>query len=236
MAVIDVKRPTGDPSSFPLYGEIELSGARSTDLDDGNEALEFTWSLTQKPPGSNVEFPPDRPSCSQVESSSAQCFRPDRPGEYIVQLELKDLRGGTHTASRTLQVDADGLPCIESAVPEPGLLAGYRPDQMVEFVITRVSDDGDGYPDDGTNPDHQRPTFSWFEGLNSGALAHTAETFLHHEIRPLRYTLGDRVKVRVEVRDRNVERINKHFATCGDADVCADRPGCPQRVTWTIQY
>jgi hypothetical protein len=48
-----------------------------------------------------------------------------------------------------------------------------------------------------------------------------------------RFTIGDSVEVRVEVRDNSVPP-NEHLDSCGDTAICPT--ACPERETWTIDY
>src|SRR5690606_5855674 len=71
---------TNVPAGVDLGQTVELQGNTSSDPE--GEALTFSWTVVNKPAGSTIV-----PSAPTQSSSS---FTFDRPGTYIIQLEVSD--------------------------------------------------------------------------------------------------------------------------------------------------
>jgi len=103
------------------------------------------------------------------------------------------------------------------------------------FEVDGVSDDGSPYP--SASPPNGPPLFSW-------SLRHlpdtTWEPIAGYSMLPAvvipggRFTIGDSVEVRVEVRDHASHAIDTLSASCGALPICPK--DLPERVTWTIDY
>jgi hypothetical protein len=140
------------------------------------------------------------------------------------------------TVMRVFNVKPDRLPCIVSTMPMytdrviPVL--GDPGDTMTVAVVT-VDDDGDPFPTMTSND----LSFTWSLTGPDGR-----RQTLENDVPSLtlglgNYHLGDLVKVRLEVHDRNWDAGDRALLGCGDADFCGDMiTGCFQRVTWKLLW
>lgn len=233
--------PTGPP--YPAYTRFQLS-ASVTDADDG-DTLTSTWSISQRPPNSSVDFIP----CAGQRSvdDSMRCFTADLPGPYVVTLAVSD---GTSTVTATtpnLTVLDDQPPCIVETTPsfmiDPNMptkaltVPGALPDPGM--LVNTVYDDGNPVPPRNSS---KLPTFTWYKATNDGDLQYVDNVdFKQLTLSMGDYQLFDYVNIRLEVKDQNSNYIDQLLATCGKkADFCAapvmvpGQPNCWVRVSWRI--
>lgn len=237
-AIIDVIAPSmAEP--YQLYSQIVLTSDNSSDPDD--PVLTFNWALVSKPVGSSAAL--DAIGCVLPKSSTARdisCFSADQPGQYVVALTATEgaSDGNTPTQSTTVtrifNVNPDRLPCITMTKPMYGdgeiPVLGDPGDATFEVVM--VDDDGDPLPTMTPN----ELSYSWSLTGPDGHLQTIENNFPSYSVGLSSYHIGDLVKVRLEVHDRNREAGDRALLGCGDADVCGDRSGCFQRVTWKLLW
>jgi len=137
-----------------------------------------------------------------------------------------------------LTVAPDRLPCLASSDPDwkqPTFSWAASTDR--NFTITSVDDDlvdqNDQVPLTGSG---QRIHFTWYEGPASGPLLIQGDDYptFRRVANPLQ--AGETRRVRVEIRDDNVDEINRRLFNCGDADQCGNGTDCVFRATWTVKY
>jgi hypothetical protein len=212
---------------YQLYTTFELSDA-STGPE--NVARMSEWTLLKSPTGSTAQL--RATGCSMATAGTdVHCFTADVAGAYTVSLKVT-ADGKSSTDTRTYAVNVDTLPCIEVATCKPSLegTPSLDPTQDQSFTVRHVDDDGDSSP---------RARYNWFFTVD-GALRAFEHDFSVLSIPPNQYQEGDVTKVRVEVYDRNRQKVEEALSRCGDAaDQCAgdpQRPNCLQRVTWTVNW
>lgn len=221
------------PSQYSLYSDFQLSGQASTDPDDPSAVLTYAWTLG-KPAGSTAVLA----ACAPNDDPSLQCFHADLPGAYQVSLTVANPTGTVSPAfSLPLSVLPDQLPCIRRTAPQFGLaFLPEDPTTAISFNVQLIADDGDPYDGGAANGEH----FSWSYGP---ADDRTMWSVYPNDapaltIRSGTFQLGDTAQVRLEIHDRNVDRINQLLDACGDAapECDGDVPGCPLRVTWNLEF
>jgi hypothetical protein len=246
-ADLQIVRPVST-GAFPLYTEMKFSAAGSMDPD--GDALSFGWNVFPTDPvlptvTASVataltpcrEDPPD--------STQTICFVPPTPGQYTIRVEVFSGAGiAPVLLDKTFVVAPDQLPCIADTTPpltDP-LTVSVDSSPLV-FKVNRVTDDGDPYPvvvGGGT------PTFSWFVGPAADSSSDAAPAPLVYQekatlafltVYPFMYQLGDQIRVRVEIHDRNPAPIDALLAGCNDGDaLCPPASTCYQRKTWTVVF
>jgi hypothetical protein len=77
---------------------------------------------------------------------------------------------------------------------------------------------------------------AWFVGRNGEPLLPTGANGAAFNLVGGTFKVGDVLRVRVQVSDRDLDRSRRQFAACPDDGPCAASSGCPQRVTWTVTY
>lgn len=228
VAKMSVQQPaTNELGRYDLFSRFRVTGAQSDDPDQ--DMIKRDWTFLAPNARSNAQLKPCAPTSPE---DAVQCFLADVPGDYQLTLTVNDGTENSQTSQLTLRVDEDTPPCIELSLPShnasPLVL---DPAQPWSFAVLRVNDDGDPFP--GEAPPRGSAAFSWtfrhsggdwralpgFESLPSVLIA--ADTFV----------IGDKVDLRVEVKDR--EPLHT-LAACGTADVCPTN--CPQRITWNMEY
>jgi hypothetical protein len=227
VARITVVSPNREPP-YERYKEIELSWAESSDPDDAPEDLEAAWTLDSPTGTADLNRP-----CAKPRDDKSKCFLPDPDGPYQVKLTVTDKHGDKNMQTKTIQVQPDRLPCLRVTTPmlsESFVIPLDGAASAMKFVVEEVDDDGDPYPAAATLK------FRWFEGPASAPPVDRGPSSLgEYTVRDF-YSLGDRAKVRVEIVDRNVDKVAQVLSNCGESDTCAGAPNCLQRMTWTIQY
>jgi hypothetical protein len=232
-AVIDVVKPKGLAGDhFPLYSTVQLSGARSMDPEQTGE-LTVSW-VGHHNGGVFGPIP-----CPQGPTGDV-CLTPEEPGEYQIELSVKNVRGLEAKATKTLFIEADAPPCIRLTQPTFGLPRSVvEASEILSFKVRSVEDDGDPYPPPLGRPSTARFTATWwFEGedSNNPSGRRPADQALIPELTFGRdyFHAGDQVYVRIQVEDR----VNRDFTACAKDKVenCAlgKDPTCYQWVTWKL--
>jgi hypothetical protein len=216
-AALDLVSPAGS-GPYALGSPFRVSGANST---GGDPMVEYVWQLDAAPTSLAVLA-----DCDGKGDTSVRCFVADVPGTYRVTLNAKNQTGQSPAVSATYVVAADQPPCLDQTTPDVATTVTT----MTSFTVSSVSDDLDPYP--GT------ASMQWFVSEGGGPFVLREKDFPSFPL-PQVYSVGDVVRVRLEISDRDTERSAKAFLACGDADVCtqptAIHPGtCFQRVTWTV--
>ncbi|HEY2903239.1 MAG TPA: hypothetical protein VGL59_21835 [Polyangia bacterium] len=241
-AAIDVVSPTQPPYSF--LSQFVLS-ARTNDVD--MDPLMVSWKLGAMPAGSKATLG----VCADNPKDQFRCLASDLPGDYCVDLTAADASEQA-TASITLTVLADALPCIDSTMPDylSGPLvhllasdgASTADNSIDSFAVLRVADDLDSWPSNSS-----QLQFSWSTARNTDPLVFVGIGGATLPLLTLNFRVGDKVRVRVEIADRNNSKeIQDVLAGCNDQDVCdapatrayniPPRAGCHLRVTWNVEY
>jgi hypothetical protein len=219
-----VKGPMGT-GPYPLGSAFRLSSMRSTAPD--SSPVVPTFHLSVRPDGSTAEI-------ASCDDPSTGCFTADVSGRYVVDLDVV-ANGITSSATQELIVDDDALPCIDMSSPErtsapiPGTV-----DMNTDFQVLHVTDDLDEYPK--MNAIFDATPFNWFVIEAGGAPVLRKADSPTFRIFANERRLGDVIKVRLEIRDRQTTRSAAHFAACNNADTCMTTEGCYQRWTWTVRY
>jgi hypothetical protein len=238
VAGIEIVESVSTVAGFSLYARLKFSGESSADADQ-SDRLDYQWMLSRKPSGSVAELAP----CPEetTDTDKFACLSPDLPGDYEIQLTVADGMnlGATPisgTAKRMVSVAGDQLPCVSltspmfsSSTPAPEFAWNSRDPTL---TVIKVDDDGDPFPlQSGIH-------FSWFMARGTGPLEYVPNDQNIYILPDNRFTIGEVVTVRAEVRDRKPDAVNAALAGCADdRDVCYNsRPGCTQRVTWRIRY
>lgn len=208
---------------FRLYRQIRFDVWVNDPEGDPTALVE--WSL----PGAQLT------ECSQPMGESSRCLVPTQPGMFTVLVTVTDTGGTRSSARQTFRVAEDALPCL--ALTEPGLDA-ERVSATVgdplpySFRVLGVDDDGEPWP---LLTDHEPTKFAWFRGSAAGELQPLNDTTNFYQLEQANHYVGEKVRVRVEIADRNEVRARKLLADCKD-DICTSSPGCRQRMTWLIEY
>ena len=235
--------------NYPAYSTFQLA-AQASDADQ--DPLTYTWNLDQLPNGSGVTFTPCAGKTTFDQDPTLRCFTADVPGLYQVSLAVSDGIQTTNPPPVSLMVLGDAPPCIDVTDPKYGELnkkamtshgSAANPDKNqpmdpASIVVTSVYDDGDPYP---VPEGGKGPQFFWYLSKNSDKLQYV--DYVDYQELTLasdNYTIGDVINVRLEVKDRNPDAVDKILASCGDADFCstptipAGRVDCYVRVSWKI--
>jgi hypothetical protein len=253
VADLQILRP--DPTaagSFPLYTEMKLSAAHSVDPD--GDPLSFDWKIlpTATAQLAGAAAAGTLAPCREDNPSSTEtiCFVPPAPGQYTIRVTVNSLPGAAQVwVDRTFLVATDQMPCLADTTPpltDPLVVStGASP---LSFQVNRVVDDGDPYP---VEPGGGITSFSWFLGQDSAAPAgvgpvvpaaspvvyQQGATLPVFRVFPFMYRPGDRIRVQVEIHDRNPAPIDAVLAGCpADAALCPPASMCYQRKTWTVVF
>lgn len=219
---------------FVVGQYIWLHALLSEDPDEG-DVLTYSWWPEQRPSGSVTGvfvFEPadmDRNHTSDATDAVRCLVVPDYPGSYSVGLAVSD---GTLSATvyQPIEVDPDQPPCIDRTLPDASIEELlFDLDEVRRLSVVRVADDLDPYPPAGNIQ------FTWSieehpgEGLREIAGHH--EPYL--DMDPSEYVPGQQVRVRVTIQDRE----ERDLSGCNiNLPECNLTPGCPQWVTWNIEY
>ena len=235
--------------NYPAYSTFQLS-AQASDADQ--DPLTYTWNLDQLPNGSGVSFTPCSGNTTFDQDPTLRCFTADLPGLYQVSLAVSDGIQTVNPPPLPLTVLPDAPPCIDVTQPMYGVLnkkavtshgmaanpASNQPMDPASIIVMSVYDDGDPLP---VPEGSKGPQYFWYVSKNSDKLQYV--DYVQYQQLYLaadNYTIGDVINVRLEVKDRNPDAVDKILASCGDADFCsapmipAGRVDCYVRVSWKI--
>ena len=233
---IDVVDPA-PADSYRLYSEIVLTSDGSMDPDDPL-GLSFSWNLRNKPAGSIAEL--KSTGCkvtTGITAGDLHCFSADKPGQYEVELMAAEAAGDGNTptlsgkVTRTFTVNPEVLPSILET--KPALRDGSIPVlEDTKFEVTKVDDDGDPLPAATPN----QLSYTWFLTGPDGLVQTLENDFPWLSLVASRYHVGDRVKLRVEVHDRNGDACDRALLLCHDDDLCIAPGNRVLRVTWNLLW
>jgi hypothetical protein len=232
------------------------------------DKLKFNWSLKyagSDTAGRAVQLT----TCAGVAADKTdqhRCFYAAGPGTYTVTLSIDDsitVDGNTTTvtsepAEFSVPVNIDMPPCIQRTDPDvysqlaflslsTSLGGSY---ESRTFRVLSVADDCEPYPlpAGSTNPstlfkwsvfDSTQPSPSWSYPTNASD-SFTVSQALFPNARP-----GDSIKLRVEVRDRAVQKLYESVGQacssdtvdiCCGASACGTPNDCIRWTTWTVQF
>jgi hypothetical protein len=251
---LQILRP--DPLSagtFPLYTEMKLSAAQTVDPD--GDPLSFEWKalpIASVLPAAAAAITSALAPCREDDpkSTATICFVPPAPGQYTIRVTVSSLPGAPPVwLDKTFLVATDQMPCLTDTTPpltDPQVVSTGA--SSLSFQVNRVTDDGDPYP---VEPGGGITDFSWFVGTDSAAPAGAGpvvpmEASVVYQlsaklpvftVHPFMYRPGDRIRVRVEIHDRNPAPIDAVLAGCNDGDaLCPPASKCYQRKTWTVVF
>jgi hypothetical protein len=238
--VVDPGKLDPPPGPYPAYSTFEFTAVAS-DVDQ--DPLTYAWNLDQRPPGSPVDFGPCPGHASFNDDDTLRCFIADRPGTYVVSLDVSDGVNVVHTTTPMLVVLGDTPPCIQETLPmfslgATTLRAATSPGSVPNpgpIRVKTVYDEGNPYPPVNNS---KPPQFTWYTSVNDAPLRYVDNVDFFQVTLP-DARLYDYVNVRLEVKDEaNAALIDTVLASCLDADFCASptippgRADCWVRVTW----
>jgi len=181
----------------------------------------FDWSHFKPAPGSAASLG----SCADAPTSTqVQCFTADVPGHYEVGLTVSNDSGSNMAIPKAIDVAPDQPPCIDHRMPSGATTT------LTDFSFAPTDDlDADAL--------HVQWLVSDANGTNFST--RLKGNVLSFSLNPAEFTFGDFVKVRVEIRDRDVQRGDDAFVACGNLDTCSavsliHPDTCFQRFTWTV--
>jgi hypothetical protein len=255
---------TGLPSgvSRPLCSRIELSSAGSTYLTDPTyDKVEFTWTL-DAPAGTTAQLV----ECSTVKDPKRRCLSANVPGVYTVTLSIADTpmtpAGGTAGATLTsdpvpyvAMVATDAPPCLQSTDPDmhaQRILLSRSSDLGISYQsrtlkVYNAADDCEPFPNDDTS---LQSWFVWsvYDPSSSSGWVYQASTDSSYVVSQADYPKalpGDTIKVRVEVRDKAVQKLytsgisacaSDQTNICCAGGTCTGSNDCIRWTTWTVQF
>ena len=220
---------------FPLFSLVRVSAAGTVDPDAApGEIIRYDWEL---------ERPSESPSNAKLESCSDnaeldRCFLGDvSEGSFTVTVRATDSLEEGLSAMVPVKIAKDRLPCIHVRDTTPELTSltyDDNPDAPQTITVHTVDDDGDPYP----RGDHGQIQFTWFAGLVNGPMSPRGGNF--NSFTPVDNQVGDEVRVRVEIRDRNFKNIDDILTGCwmSGGALCESSPGsgCFLGATWTVRF
>jgi hypothetical protein len=180
--------------------------------------------------------------CPDDPSEALRCFTGDAHGTYHVTLTVADDAGLSSVRRFDANVLADALPCLGATDPERNSSIVYpKPQTAKTFTVSGVDDDLDLFPNPASIQDVAK--FDWFlseSWTGSDFQIKTGNGSINQfTLLPDAYPLGTELRVRVQIRDRDIMRSDLAFERCGDADKCfsgAEADRCYQRWTWKVKY
>jgi hypothetical protein len=241
-AQIRLVKPIQAAQTYALFTSFHLQ-AIVDDLDVPDLAgLRHSFGLTRPLMAAPMLRECDEPG--SLGSVQDLCFIATTPGTHRVRLSVSDPQNAEGTAVFEAVVAEDATPCIRDTEPRlmaPPEVLRWNPEEEHKLEVTRVVDDGEPYPnEDPRNEERLMPTFHWSVSVgdqppvfDTSAAPGDLNAFT---IPPDRYGSGQRIRVQVEVHDRNVERSTTALLACGSEPLCAPVPGCLQRVSWTVVF
>jgi hypothetical protein len=218
-----------------LYAQVELSAAGSSDED--GDMLRYDGWTAHGPDGHDQPLGP----CQAAPADpSRRCFPAQMPGRYQAGVMVDDgLR--SKPASTSFEVDEDQPPCLLRTDPVPlqPLVLVPRGGKRI-FEVLAADDDGE--PFGTTPPALGPPVFVWSRAddgkpmvrLGRNAPRLDVSEGLFDDVRP-----GDKLRVRVEVRDRLREeqlQLRQIPPPCAETDDVCKVGECLRWVTWKVQF
>jgi hypothetical protein len=201
-------------------------------FDPDGDDVTLTWQVI--PP------PDSRPNELVFEEVDEGRWRliPDVAGLWEIVVRADDGDGGVDTATRAVQVVADGPPCIaatEPPAPGGGVYVLGVDDAPRRFSVLAVDDELDPYPARVGDPDAGEASFRWL--MASPATGHAFVELTGRDapdlvVDPAEHAPGETLALRVEISDR-VERdisCGEERLTCSIGD-----NACIQRTTWEVE-
>jgi hypothetical protein len=221
---------------FPLGSEFKISAMDSTDPEPLDPlGPMFMWHLSPAAGSASTDHP-----CSDNMSTMFRCFTGDVQGVYQLSVNLLD-GPLMSTDDVFVEVLPDALPCLGETEPKrKDELVGASVESGRIFTVMGVDDDLDRYPPRTSFKNAAR--FDWFVGNSSGVfrLAQTGpspEFQLTTSTAAFGFRLGDEALVRLQIRDRDTDRSQLEFETCGNADTCPTAESkCYRRWTWKAKF
>jgi hypothetical protein len=236
-----------------LCSQIHLSA------QDPGEPARFSWTLQYSgtyPTGKAVQLAP----CAGVTTNldAHRCLDASVPGTYTVTLTAQDAvdpNAATVTSQPfVIPVEEDSPPCIRQS--EPGVSSqltqvSRSSDPGRTFKASNVADDCEPYPMvSGSTGTTQ---FVWFVLDPSSSSTptwarqtNTSPSFTVSQANFPNARPGDTIKVRLEVRDSQVQASysqDRSYAVCPEStDICCGPSGCSgtnacvRWTTWTVQF
>jgi hypothetical protein len=251
-------------SARPLCSLVHLSAKSSSYFPD--DTLSFDWSLGYggtDPNGSFVKFQDCDGVTTDLDKKLNRCFYAGVPGPYTVSLTLTDTPKNaapqTSTpASFVALVATDTPPCLQRTDPDlhaQVILLSRSTDlgatyQSRTFKVLSAADDCEPYPvPAGSTKDASQFVWSVYDGTKTTPTwvyqTNTTDTFTVSQANFPNARPADTVKVRVEVRDANVQRLySQGISACPSeqTDICCGPNGCTgtndciRWTTWTVQF
>ncbi len=260
------KHRSGDTRA--LCSSIHLSAAESIfPLDPAYDTVSFEWALVYSGTDANGENVKGVP-CSGITKDPDQhfCFYAAVPGPYTVTLTITDTPspaiGGDPLTSApvsfVVNVDVDRPPCLELTEPDVHIervLLSRSSDlgssyESRTFKVLSAPDDCEPYPvpaESGKKPaqfvwsilDPAKSKTDWDYKDNSSSSFTISQSMFPNALP------GDSIKLRVEVRDTEVQKIysagipacsSPDTGICCDGGPCTGTNDCVRWTTWTVQF
>ena len=228
-ARLKVVSPDDTLQPFPLFSSVHLSAAETTDPE--MDPITYAWKLS-RPLASTATLTPCQMGADP--NLPERCFFADSPGTYVATVEAQD-GFDRSSAPATVQIAEDRLPCIRATRPLlTSLIYDDNASAPQSIFVDGVDDDGNPYPGNSQGVTH----FAWYVGSEGGPMSYLGNDV--NSFAPVRYHPGDVVRVRVEIRDRNVATIDRILTGCQlSGDALCESPagsGCFLSVTWTVRF
>ena len=221
-------------ASFVVTVPIEIAVREATDPD--GDPVELSWSLVDRPAGSD----PNAVSWRPLASGDAYELVPDVPGLWRVDVTASDGvdERGISTRSEQILVDEDQPPCValtSPAAPAGGRFVLRRDDEPRTFAVLSATDDLDPHPRPvSDSPYLGAAGFRWFRRgpQTAGDLVPVSGAGPQLTVDPADHAPGDLLELRVEVTDR----VPRTMPCAADAPSCgAAGDFCLQRVSWEVE-
>ncbi len=230
-----------------LCSQIRLFGQNKSESSTA-DPLVYKWTMQyagDHPAGRAVELS----TCPDDKTGAYQCMYAAAPGTYTVSLIIEDTvepKVSGRSADYLIHVDVDRPPCIRRTEPDVYasfiLLSG-----SYTFNALSVDDDCEPYPQVSGSRDQTQFVWSVFDNTSGGApgWARQTEGSASFPISKSKFPNarpGDTIKVRLEVRDAEVQASYQSGGkVCDDIDRCCGPQGCGANecvrwTTWTVQF
>src|SRR5262249_54154596 len=143
--------------------------------------------------------------CTDDQSDFLRCFTADAPGDYTVTVTVSDGSNVSAPVSITVHVLADAMPCIDLTSAQFATKT-WPANAMLGTTLSvdRVIDDLDPFPN--ATSFQNTAKFDWFVEEKEGFVLSSSGDLNTLTLGARVYSLGDEVKVRVQIRDRDTKR------------------------------